>query len=223
MKVHQTHWERKTLSEFKVRILEIVGERSEEYLMDKVHFVSEVPITSEVEKKGYDYSISTKQFIHKKVETDEVDKEQNEEENNEKGVKNQEAVEMNTEMDDEAGKHAGIYKFYALASASDREDFTEEVVDDFINTDWSSFEDFDQLIAASQEIHCVTLDTSSNDWQTAKCTCPGYAKEYICKHVMALMYRMKILKRPDNIGPEYLDANPKRGPKSKAKKGLIRE
>lgn len=204
LKVHQTHWERKTLSEFKVRMLEIMSQRSKEYVMDKVHFVPEVPITPKVENKGYDYSISTKKFIHKKVEPEE------------------DIVEINTETDVEAEKDAEIYKFYALASGSKRRDITEEVVDDFLNTDWSSFENFDELIAASQEIHCVTIDTSSNDWKTAKCTCPAYAEEYICKHVMALMYRLQILKRPKNPGPELLEANPKKGPKSKAKKGLSR-
>lgn len=186
--------------------------------MDKEHFISEVPITAEVEKKGYDYSISTKKFIDKKVETEEDDKEQSEEENNEEGNKEKKVVEMHAVTDEETGKDAAIYKFYTLASGNEREDFTEEVVEDFINTDWSSFENFDQLIAASQEIHCVTIDTSSNDWQTAKCTCPAYGKEYICKHVMALMYRLKILKRPENPGTEYEMPIPKKGQNQKQKR-----
>lgn len=52
IKIHQTHWERKPISEFKFRLLEIVSERSKEYFMDKDPFEHEAPVTREVQQKG---------------------------------------------------------------------------------------------------------------------------------------------------------------------------
>lgn len=62
--VLQTHWERKPIAEFKLRLLEMVAERSTAYVMDKDSFEHTVPVTREMQIKGYENNfISSKPKI----------------------------------------------------------------------------------------------------------------------------------------------------------------
>lgn len=185
LKVHQLFWEKKPMSEFKLRLLQILGERSKEYVMDKAHSVKEVQLTPQVQLKGYEYSKTKKEFFPIEVEKN-------------------------------------IFKVYVFANANDRFQLTNEDVDAFVNTDWTTFTSFEELIEAAFQMHCISLDGDLNNWRNARCTCPAFSKEYICKHVVALFYRGGLLKPPANL-PEFLEPNPKRGRKAKAKKGLGRE
>lgn len=185
LKVHQTYWEKKPISEFKLRLLQILVERSKEYIMDKNHAVTEVPLIPQIQMKGYEYSKTKKEFFSVEVEK-------------------------------------GKFKVYVFANANGRFEIANEDVDAFVNTDWTTFTSFEELIEAAAQIHCISIDTTSNNWRTARCTCPAFSSEYICKHVLALFYRGGMLNPPANL-PEFLEPNPKRGRKAKAKKGLGRQ
>lgn len=64
IKIHQTFFNKKGLAEFKVRLKEIVGNRSKEYVMDKKPFETEVQMSKSALKAGYDYSC-TKSIVHR--------------------------------------------------------------------------------------------------------------------------------------------------------------
>lgn len=71
MKIHQTYYQRKGLAEFKVRLLNIVRERSQEYLMDKKPFKYDVTVTNRASKAGLAYA-RTKGILYRKQNDDSV-------------------------------------------------------------------------------------------------------------------------------------------------------
>lgn len=90
---------------------------------------------------------------------------------------------------------------------------------DYLATGWKSFDNFDNLMESAKFTALrlmVTQKIGANDHVHA---CASYGTFFMCKHMLTLCYRIKALEWPENI-PEYLKANPKRGPKSKAKRAL---
>lgn len=62
IKIHQTFWKKNPISSFKNRLLEIVEERSLDYLHGNAIFTHEVPLPEKELAKGIEYGESGKQF-----------------------------------------------------------------------------------------------------------------------------------------------------------------
>lgn len=69
IKQHQTYWKRKSLNEFKLRVLEMVQDVSREYMCGK-SFANEIPVSSDCEKTALMYATSQKEFVLKEKEID---------------------------------------------------------------------------------------------------------------------------------------------------------
>lgn len=63
LKQHQTFYKRMNLAEFKVRALEIVRERSMEYISDKQPPLQTVEVSEKLLNSGWEYSTSKKSFV----------------------------------------------------------------------------------------------------------------------------------------------------------------
>lgn len=86
---------------------------------------------------------------------------------------------------------------------------------------------FDDFVKNAYSIYKMTFaDETVNDWIHAKCTCPAYAKDYMCKHILAVAYRMEALSPPDSLLKQIETPAPKKNPVGrprKATKALIRD
>lgn len=60
----QTFWERKSLAQFKISVLEAISQRSREYIMDKDPFRSELDIKEKDLIKGQTYAEKDVQFVY---------------------------------------------------------------------------------------------------------------------------------------------------------------
>lgn len=186
LKQHQTHYKRSNLSEFKVRALEIVRERSKEYIEDKKPPQTSIEISEQLLKDAWDYSCSKKSFVTQ--------------------------------------KNAEDVDFYVFGG-SNEDKITNNDVKTFLN---QKFTDFDDFAEKAFLIHKITFKQNSHDWAShSLCTCHTFSKEYICKHIVAIAYRLGILNVPDavvagiNEGP--IAPKNKRGRPRKATKALIRD
>lgn len=89
--------------------------------------------------------------------------------------------------------------------------------------DWNAYTEFDKFIADVNRIRVMTFDTNPNEWMNAKCTCPSYMKHFMCKHVVAVAFRLKILTPVENDpDDEPLKPNKARGRPKKVPKGLTK-
>lgn len=94
-------------------------------------------------------------------------------------------------------------------------------------TDWESnaeYADFDDFIEKSSKMYRISFDGDLSDLDRAKCTCVAYAKKNMCKHILAVAYRMQALNPPDDLLKATETPAPvknKRGRPKKAKKALI--
>ena len=85
-----------------------------------------------------------------------------------------------------------------------------------------SWKSFDKFVVEQSSIHFLTLNEAN--WKLSKCSCPWYAKNMICKHVIALCAQFKIgdCKIPLESATLPLDQNRKRGRIPKATLALQR-
>lgn len=65
IKKHQTFRHRLSLTEFKVVVLEMVQEWSQEYINEQKVFAIDIPINMDVWRKGYDFAKSSRQILVK--------------------------------------------------------------------------------------------------------------------------------------------------------------
>lgn len=55
------------------------------------------------------------------------------------------------------------------------------------------FESFDEFAQHAFDIYIVTFGEDTTKWkETAICNCPSFADNFICKHVMAIVYKLGI-------------------------------
>lgn len=86
-------------------------------------------------------------------------------------------------------------KFYVFSGEKDRFAISEEDVDKFVNIDWEiDFDSFDEFTKAVSDIHCVEFQNDPNKWMDAVCICPAFSREFMCKHILCIAFRTKILK-----------------------------
>lgn len=82
---------------------------------------------------------------------------------------------------------------------------------------------FDAFVEGAFSIHKVSFKNEVSKWKESICSCPYYAKEYMCKHVIGIAYRLNILSKPEeSVEQPIASKNPPGRPK-KPKKALIRE
>lgn len=69
---------------------------------------------------------------------------------------------------------------------------SEEDVDDFLNRKYKTFDEF---ASGMFDLYIVTFSSDANTWkETAICTCPSFAENFICKHVMCMVYKLGLEK-----------------------------
>lgn len=87
-----------------------------------------------------------------------------------------------------------------------------------VRRQWKSFDEF--LTYGFQMFYIVQL--SKESWKTeSSCTCVSFFKENICKHIIAIGMREKIIQCPQSANPTSLSQyKRKAGPAQKAKKAL---
>lgn len=97
---------------------------------------------------------------------------------------------------------------------------TDDDVDKFLNIDWKNgFDSFDEFYKDASDIYCVTFEQDTSKWKNATCTCVANSKCFMCKHILAQCFRLKIIKMKTDED-EYLSPNTKKGRHKKAVKGL---
>lgn len=92
--------------------------------------------------------------------------------------------------------------------------FTLNDVDEFFDTAYLTFDMWAQQLF---RYYIITMDENPNNWQNSVCTCPAFAKRYICKHVTCLGYYLGLIKEPKK---NYLIANQPKGRPKKASQAL---
>lgn len=101
------------------------------------------------------------------------------------------------------------------------DDFNKITDSEFKRYRSGKFTTFDHFVK-SFNIWCVDRD-NCQDWKQAKCTCPSFLKEYICKHVVGLAIRLKEVSPPLIAKSVPIGQKRKRGRPTLAKKAFIRE
>lgn len=87
------------------------------------------------------------------------------------------------------------------------------------------YKDFDDFVMKAFDMYKIVFK-SAKDWQIATCTCGAYAKDFLCKHVVGIAFRLELLDPPEShrkkaeapIAPKN-----KRGRPRKATPALIRD
>lgn len=86
-------------------------------------------------------------------------------------------------------KENGMARFYMRCGDS-VEPLSGDDVDQFLN---QRFESFDEFAKHMFDIYTVTFCEDAAEWkETATCNCPSFADNFICKHVMAVVYKLGI-------------------------------
>ena len=85
--------------------------------------------------------------------------------------------------------------------------------------------DFDPYVDIVKSIWKVTLSKNctveNEEWKTGMCNCPIFYKQYICKHMIGISMRNKILTFPLIAKNIPMDAKRKRGRPAKAKMAML--
>lgn len=99
------------------------------------------------------------------------------------------------------------------------ENATEKHYKELVKTKWNTFDEF--MSYGYQKFWLTQFSTA--DWKTnSTCTCPSFFKEHICKHIIAVGLREKIVKCPNTSIPTLLAATRKKPGRPKhAYKALI--
>ncbi|CAF1299447.1 unnamed protein product [Rotaria sordida] len=100
--------------------------------------------------------------------------------------------------------------------ARDLQSISQASLNKYKNKTWSTFNQFTK----SFDIWCMEMDNGS-DWRKSKCNCPGFFKNYICKHVVGMAIRLKYCKPPPSAKTVPIGEKRKRGRPAKAKPALL--
>ncbi|CAF4190038.1 unnamed protein product, partial [Rotaria sordida] len=81
-------------------------------------------------------------------------------------------------------------KIYYI-SARDLQSITQADLTKYKNKTWTTFNQFKKLF----DIWCMEMENNS-DWKKSKCNCPLFFKNYIYKHIVGMVIRLKCCKPP---------------------------
>lgn len=102
---------------------------------------------------------------------------------------------------------SNIIVFSVPSSECPDEIATEAYYKTLAKSTWESFDEF--VIHGFQKFYIVKF--SSDSWKTeSSCTCAGFFKHYMCKHVVAIGMRLNIIDAPDSSNPVTLAATKRR-------------
>ncbi len=111
--------------------------------------------------------------------------------------------------------------FYACASSSGQE-ITDAKILKYINDkelcSWTSFREFKECCLGIWELKTDPFDP---DWTKLKCSCPSYLKKYLCKHVLGLAMKLRLVDTPEHARGQPLARKLKRGRKLKARRAYL--
>ena len=68
------------------------------------------------------------------------------------------------------------------------------------------------------EIWCLAVPNDKKDWRNGRCSCRNFMKEYICKHLVGLAIRLKLVNVPPEARDVAIGSKTKRGRPKKATK-----
>ncbi|XP_028175937.1 uncharacterized protein LOC114364130 [Ostrinia furnacalis] len=88
----------------------------------------------------------------------------------------------------------------------------------FIERTWKTFDQYKQIYFSHWKL---IMPKNSNMWADSKCSCPKFAKKYMCKHVIGLAIRLKFVTVPLEAKNIQIGQKRKRGRPTKAKRALI--
>lgn len=89
-----------------------------------------------------------------------------------------------------------------------------------------TFTDFDDFVDKVFTIYTIKFDQFAQNWKNARCSCPSYSLNYMCKHIVAIAFRLNILKAPESLlaqVEEPIAAKTPRGRPKKSKPALVRD
>lgn len=78
----------------------------------------------------------------------------------------------------------------------------------------NNWKTFDSYLLNIFSIWKVTFPQNANNYKDATCTCPSFMKNYYCKHILGMCYRLQYTPIPDNV--KELEKKAKRGKPRKA-------
>lgn len=84
--------------------------------------------------------------------------------------------------------------------------------------DWSDFDEFKNMTGALVEIKLY-----KGHYKSSTCSCSGFQKDYMCKHIVGLAYRYKLCDISDDAKHITIGQKRKRGRIPKTKKALLRQ
>lgn len=116
---------------------------------------------------------------------------------------------------------SGAYTFYVVAG-DEKFDISKDQVDEFKMTKWNDFENLEEFLLAVNQIYAIKFPENVADWINAQCGCPALIKLYMCKHILAVAFRIKVLV-PQMVQPEGLKAKKGADRPKKTSKGLSLE
>lgn len=103
-----------------------------------------------------------------------------------------------------------------MLKGDNRSEITEKQVNEFLNTQHKTFDEFKKNMF---NMNIVTFN--KKNWKSAACSCPAFASNFSCKHVVCIAYQLSLIK--PNTKEPVLAANTKRGRPKHASKGLSKD
>lgn len=81
------------------------------------------------------------------------------------------------------------------------------------------FNTFDEYKTNAFKSYDAEID--KNNWRNSTCSCPFFLKKFMCKHILGILLRTKVLHAPSEAKNVPIGEKRKRGRPPKAKKALI--
>lgn len=97
-----------------------------------------------------------------------------------------------------------------IRKGESKEPLTTDDVEQFVNAVYTTFDEF---AAHFLDIYVVTFEMEVATWkETASCTCPSFADYFICKHVMCMVYTLRLEKyQPEQqLAPNNAPGRPRK-------------
>jgi hypothetical protein len=109
-------------------------------------------------------------------------------------------------------------EYYLPTSCSTKVAQTD--VDIVKNLRWNTF---DQFKKRAFQVWILSFPKNKSNWKNAKCNCPTFFKEFICKHVVGMALRLKLCKPPPAAKDVPIGEKRKRGRPKLASKALLKD
>lgn len=86
---------------------------------------------------------------------------------------------------------SGAVRYY-YCPTGESVNLTKEEIDNVTNMNWNTFDRFKKR---ALNVWIIEMSTDVN-WAESSCSCLHYFKAYICKHIIGLAIRLKLVKPP---------------------------